>query len=264
VDKEGLEGDYQMAVTPWIWVQPKNRDELLTRLADARDLNLPERERENLCACAHAEIVKLVRETNESHEAEIIALRGRVVAAESKLGRVKPIWEVRLAGVERERDDYRDHCGMARTSRDEALSALHAAQAELAQWKQGNMSFQVQIVRLGALIEKGDDELLAARDALDVEVTRRREAEERLDKLEVAWDKASEDALEAKARVSTLSSALEQVKAKRPRGRPEWGAMNDIGNTDDAEMNGYDLCAWAMADIASAALAGSEVGKETT
>ena len=34
-----------------IWMQPKSQDELLARLADACDLNMPERERENLCAC---------------------------------------------------------------------------------------------------------------------------------------------------------------------------------------------------------------------
>ena len=45
----------------WTWVQPKNQDELLARLADARDLNVPERERENLCACACAEIKRLSR-----------------------------------------------------------------------------------------------------------------------------------------------------------------------------------------------------------
>jgi hypothetical protein len=104
VDKEGLEGDYQMAVTPWTWVQPKNRDELLTRLADARDLNLPERERENLCACAYTEILKLVHETNDQHEAEIIALRKRTIAAETELARVKPVWEAEVARLQRENE----------------------------------------------------------------------------------------------------------------------------------------------------------------
>ena len=44
---------------PWVWRQPTNQAELLSRLADARDLDVPERERENLCACAHEEIVRL-------------------------------------------------------------------------------------------------------------------------------------------------------------------------------------------------------------
>lgn len=48
--------------TPWTWVQPKNQAELLTRLADARDLDMTERERENLCACAYTEITRLQRE----------------------------------------------------------------------------------------------------------------------------------------------------------------------------------------------------------
>ena len=45
----------------WTWVQPKNRDELLSRLADARDRAVPERERENLCSVAHGEITRLIQ-----------------------------------------------------------------------------------------------------------------------------------------------------------------------------------------------------------
>ena len=41
------------------WTQPKDLDALLERLADARDLNVPERERENLCSVAYETIVKL-------------------------------------------------------------------------------------------------------------------------------------------------------------------------------------------------------------
>jgi hypothetical protein len=37
----------------WTWKQPKDGQELLSRLADARDLDVPERERENLCGCAY-------------------------------------------------------------------------------------------------------------------------------------------------------------------------------------------------------------------
>jgi len=36
-----------------------NLDELLKRLADARDLDVPERERENMCSLAHGAIIKL-------------------------------------------------------------------------------------------------------------------------------------------------------------------------------------------------------------
>lgn len=36
-----------------------NLDELLKRLADARDLNVPERERENLCSISYGVITKL-------------------------------------------------------------------------------------------------------------------------------------------------------------------------------------------------------------
>ena len=51
--------------TPWTWVQPKDRNELLQRLEDARDLNVPERERENLCGVAHGEIMKLATLNSE-------------------------------------------------------------------------------------------------------------------------------------------------------------------------------------------------------
>lgn len=44
---------------PWTWVQPRDRKDLLLRLADARDFAVPERERENLCSVAHGEIVHL-------------------------------------------------------------------------------------------------------------------------------------------------------------------------------------------------------------
>lgn len=41
---------------PWQWVQPHGTDEILARLADCRDLNVSERERENMCSVAHEEI----------------------------------------------------------------------------------------------------------------------------------------------------------------------------------------------------------------
>lgn len=44
---------------PWRWMQPLNREALLSRLADARDFEVPARERENLCGVAHGEISKL-------------------------------------------------------------------------------------------------------------------------------------------------------------------------------------------------------------
>jgi len=43
----------------WTWVQPTSQANLLKRLADARDLDVPAREMENLCACAHDEIVRM-------------------------------------------------------------------------------------------------------------------------------------------------------------------------------------------------------------
>lgn len=59
----------------WTWAQPANTDELLQRLAHARDFAVPERERENLCVCAHTAIKKL---------------------QEAEMDRVKPLWEAQL------------------------------------------------------------------------------------------------------------------------------------------------------------------------
>lgn len=50
-----------MMMNHFTWVQPTSQTELLQRLADARDLAVDERERENLCACAHTEIERLQR-----------------------------------------------------------------------------------------------------------------------------------------------------------------------------------------------------------
>lgn len=53
---------------PWTWHQPKDRAELLQRLAEARDLNVNERERENLCSVAHGEIQMLAQDNANLHE----------------------------------------------------------------------------------------------------------------------------------------------------------------------------------------------------
>ena len=42
-----------------VWVQPPDRAARLQRLADARDFDVPSRERENLCSVAHGEITRL-------------------------------------------------------------------------------------------------------------------------------------------------------------------------------------------------------------
>lgn len=38
---------------PWAWVQPKDRAELVQRLLEAREYDVPPRERENLCSMAY-------------------------------------------------------------------------------------------------------------------------------------------------------------------------------------------------------------------
>lgn len=42
----------------WVWKQPKDTAELLDRLLAARDLAVPERERENLCGCAYTALTE--------------------------------------------------------------------------------------------------------------------------------------------------------------------------------------------------------------
>ncbi|MFA6063920.1 MAG: hypothetical protein WC736_15135 [Gallionella sp.] len=51
-----------MSAEQWKWVQPATLDDLLARLSDARDLKVPERERENLCAVSFDYLIKLRRE----------------------------------------------------------------------------------------------------------------------------------------------------------------------------------------------------------
>ena len=45
---------------PWKWTQPANDQELLERLAQARDYRVCERERENLCSVAHGRLAALL------------------------------------------------------------------------------------------------------------------------------------------------------------------------------------------------------------
>lgn len=49
-----------MTTQSWTWVQPYGIDEIQSRLANARDFAVPERERENLCGVAYNTIAKLV------------------------------------------------------------------------------------------------------------------------------------------------------------------------------------------------------------
>jgi len=52
-----------------------------------------------------------------------------------------------------------------------------------------------------------------------------------------------------------LEQALTQIAANRPKGeKPQWGDGHGGCNLDDAESNGYDICAWGNADIAEVAL----------
>ena len=42
---------------PWAWIQPIGIDNLIARLQDARDLAVPDRERENLCSMAATALI---------------------------------------------------------------------------------------------------------------------------------------------------------------------------------------------------------------
>lgn len=73
---------------PWVWVQPKDRAELLQRLLDARDLRVHERERENLCSVAHGEIRTLGYELQNAETIAEVANEQRQTA-ERKLASMK-------------------------------------------------------------------------------------------------------------------------------------------------------------------------------
>ena len=79
----------------WVWVQPRDQNELLRRLADARDLDVAERERENLCACAYTEIKRLQQETLDLHAAGC-AESERADAAETEATRDRLLMDLQL------------------------------------------------------------------------------------------------------------------------------------------------------------------------
>lgn len=55
----------------WAWVQLADYEALVERLAIARDLSVPERERENLCACAHTALKALLVERGGAMDSEL-------------------------------------------------------------------------------------------------------------------------------------------------------------------------------------------------
>ena len=87
----------------WTWVQPRTREELLTRLAHARDLDVPARERENLCAAAYTEILGMPQTAAEQQlaraqhdiivrEAVVTYLEQHLAAATQQLeGKDRPV-----------------------------------------------------------------------------------------------------------------------------------------------------------------------------
>ena len=93
--------------TPWTWVQPPDRAALIQRLADARDLGVPARERENLCGVAHGEISRLAE-----------ALQSLVDDSYSFINR--PSWiHPLMQGVWCCR-----HCGAAKGANDHAVDCV--------------------------------------------------------------------------------------------------------------------------------------------
>ena len=45
---------------PWVWIQPRTDDELIERLIQAREYNVHELERENLCSVAAGRLQRLI------------------------------------------------------------------------------------------------------------------------------------------------------------------------------------------------------------
>lgn len=90
---------------PWVWRQPTDQADLLARLADARDWDVPERERENLCACAHTEITRLLGqadtwETQRASYLEDLRAGDRALdEAKAEIERVWGLYEASEAGV---------------------------------------------------------------------------------------------------------------------------------------------------------------------
>lgn len=67
---------------PWQWIQPKGTTELINRLIEARDFNVHERERENLCSVAAGKIEDMDNENSRLRsELEAVASSGRIWSA---------------------------------------------------------------------------------------------------------------------------------------------------------------------------------------
>lgn len=51
-----------------------------------------------------------------------------------------------------------------------------------------------------------------------------------------------------------MEQALRKIASLKPKEEPEWGGATDSGNYDEVEANGWDICAWGVAEIAEQAL----------
>lgn len=59
-------------------------------------------------------------------------------------------------------------------------------------------------------------------------------------------------------KLERMEQALRKIASKKPKEKPEWGDADDSGNYDDIGVNGWDICAWEVAEIAEQALEGSD------
>ena len=85
--KDFMSNIYGLA-TPWKWIQPSGSVEIKQRLLEARDFNVHERERENMCSVAHGHIVYLELELTALRE-ELEAIRARLAEAEKDAQRYR-------------------------------------------------------------------------------------------------------------------------------------------------------------------------------
>ncbi len=107
-----------------MWKQPKDTEELLSRLADARDLAVPERERENLCACAFTALTE-ARAALAERDATVQRLEAEYQALDEQTSR----YSLKACDERMRADKAEADLAALRAEQDQTRSALR----ELAQ-----------------------------------------------------------------------------------------------------------------------------------
>ena len=121
---------------PWQWIQPKTTSEIITRLIEASDFMVHERERENLCSVAAAKIRTLDKDLTAANERLRMSTEDAEIHLEAanRWSERAVVAEARLLEVEKDARRYRWLRGNAQPG------VFHIAFAAntLSSWKTSN------------------------------------------------------------------------------------------------------------------------------